>query len=143
MSSTALCVRATRCNVVDSCLSGRPSISPTIFVYVMVAYITCFAGVFNVKVFKLYDLRATRCSVGESCASGPPRCSCKALEGIKERRAGVRYSSWTCEGDLNPYETDIPSGTKCTTSCPAWRGLGDEPLVLESTCVEGNQWTST
>jgi len=55
----------------------------------------------------------------------------------------VRYSSWTCEGDLNPYETDIPSGTKCTTSCPAWRGLGDEPLVLESTCVEGNQWTST
>lgn len=55
----------------------------------------------------------------------------------------MRYSSWTCEGDLNPYETDIPSGTKCTTSCPAWRGLGDEPLVLESTCVEGNQWTST
>ena len=91
----------------------------------------------------MYDCRATRCSVGESCASGPPRCSCKALEGIKERRAGVRYSSWTCEGDLNPYETDIPSGTKCTTSCPAWRGLGDEPLVLESTCVEGNQWTST
>ena len=108
-------------------------------------YITiiCFVGIFFVKVFKLYDRRATRCSVGESCASGPPRCSCKALEGIKERRAGVRYSSWTCEGDLNPYETDIPSGTKCTTSCPAWRGLGDEPLVLESTCVEGNQWTST
>ena len=48
VSSTALYVRATRCNVVDSCLSGRPSISPTIFVYVMVAYITiiCFAGNF-------------------------------------------------------------------------------------------------
>ena len=55
----------------------------------------------------------------------------------------MRYALWKCDGDINPYESDIPSGTKCTTTCPAWRGLEDEPLVLESTCVEGNQWTST
>ena len=42
MSSNALYVRATRCNVVDSCLSGRPSISPTTFVYVMVAYFALY-----------------------------------------------------------------------------------------------------
>jgi len=55
----------------------------------------------------------------------------------------VRYSSWGCEGSLNPYDSEIPSSTRCTTTCPAWRGLGDEPLVLESTCVEGNEWTTT
>jgi len=55
----------------------------------------------------------------------------------------VRYALWECDGDINPYNSDIPSGTKCTTTCPAWRGLEDEPLVLESTCVEGDQWTST
>ena len=55
----------------------------------------------------------------------------------------MRYASWQCDGGINPYDSEIPSGTKCTTTCPAWRGLEDEPLVLESTCVEGNQWTST
>ena len=55
----------------------------------------------------------------------------------------MRYASWNCEGEINPYESEIPSGTKCTTTCPAWRGLADQPLVLESTCLEGNQWTST
>ena len=55
----------------------------------------------------------------------------------------MRYAFWKCDEDINPYDSDIPSGTKCTTTCPAWRGLEDNPLVLESTCVEGNQWTST
>ena len=55
----------------------------------------------------------------------------------------MRYAFWECDGDINPYDSDIPSGTKCTTTCPAWRGFEDDPLVLESTCVEGNQWTST
>jgi len=55
----------------------------------------------------------------------------------------VRYTSWKCEGGINPYNSDIPTGTTCTTTCPAWRGLGGEPFVLESTCVEGNQWTDT
>jgi len=50
----------------------------------------------------------------------------------------VRYTSWKC-GDIDPYNSDIPTGTTCTTTCPAWRGLE----VLESTCVEGNQWTNT
>ena len=88
--------------------------------------------------------RANRCSVGESCASGPPRCSCNRLDrSLQIRAEGVRFAFWKCEGEINPYDSDIPSGTKCTTTCPAWRGLEDEPLVLESTCVEGNQWTST
>jgi len=88
--------------------------------------------------------RANRCSVGESCASGPPRCSCNSLDRSSQtREEGVRYALWECDGDINPYDSDIPSGTKCTTTCPAWRGLEDEPLVLESTCVEGSQWTST
>ena len=55
----------------------------------------------------------------------------------------MRYTSWKCEGGINPYNSDIPTGTTCTTTCPAWRGLGGEPFVLESTCVEGNQWTNT
>ena len=55
----------------------------------------------------------------------------------------MRYTSWKCKGDIDPYNSDIPTGTKCTTNCPAWRELGGEPFVLESTCVEGNQWTNT
>ena len=88
--------------------------------------------------------RASRCSVGESCASGPPSCSCNVLDRSSQAgEEGVRYALWKCNGDINPYNSEIPSGTKCTTTCPAWRGLEDESLVLESTCVEGNRWTST
>ena len=55
----------------------------------------------------------------------------------------MRYTSWNCDGDINPYNSDIPSGTKCTMTCPAWRGVENEPFILESTCLEGNQWTNT
>ena len=49
----------------------------------------------------------------------------------------MRYTSWKCDGGINPYISDIPTGTKCTTTCPAWRE------TLESRCVAGNQWTKT
>ena len=55
----------------------------------------------------------------------------------------MRYALWECDGHIDPYNSKIPSGTKCTSTCPIWRGFEGRPLVLESTCVEGNQWTST
>jgi len=85
--------------------------------------------------------RANRCSAEEKdkvCVSGPPRCSCSRLDRSSQtKEKGVRYTSWKCEGGINPYISDIPTGTKCTTTCPAWRE------TLESRCVAGNQWTKT
>ena len=85
--------------------------------------------------------QGSRCTVGENCASGPPRCSCPRLQRTGEDPT-VRYTRWTC-GDLDPYTTDIPSDTTCTSTCPAWLGFRGQALALTSTCQADRKWSYT
>ena len=78
-----------------------------------------------------------KCTEAEHCANGPKTCSCPKLEYLPGNKDSTQYARWTC-GDHDPYTTEIPVGTTCSTTCAAWK-----ESTIKSTCLKNGKWSAT
>ena len=87
----------------------------------------------------------SRCSSKANCASGRKTCTstCPKLDFDPKEDPNILHARWSCMDDINPYTTRIPVGTVCSTTCPAWKGPGEKPLSVQSTCLESGKWSQT
>ena len=79
-----------------------------------------------------------KCSDSENCATGGKTCNCQKLDYFPGNKDSSQYSRWNCGGELNPYTTEIPVGTTCSATCPAWKDS-----TLQSTCLRNGKWSGT
>ena len=63
-----------------------------------------------------------KCIDSENCATGGKTCNCPKLDYFLWNTDSSENARWSC-GDLDPYTTDIPIGTTCYITCPAWKDL--------------------
>ena len=82
-----------------------------------------------------------------TCNSGPADCTTNQNCDQLTAPATGDYIPWQCDGDVNPYNQQIPEDTTCFLSCKSWVTTEGVPAQVTSSCVAGGAgdgvWTTS